>query len=34
MRISSSIAVDADFEMNLIRVGDTHWPAGDPVPTH
>ena len=22
------------FEMNLIRVGDTHWPAGDPVPTH
>jgi len=22
------------FEMNLTRVGDTHWPAGDPVPTH
>jgi len=22
------------FEMNLTRVGDTSWPAGDPVPAH
>ena len=22
------------FEMNLVRVGDTGWPAGDPVPAH
>jgi hypothetical protein len=20
------------FEMNLTRIGDTQWPAGDPVP--
>jgi hypothetical protein len=22
------------FEMNLARVRDTNWPAGDPVPAH
>jgi hypothetical protein len=22
------------FEMNLTRIGDTRWPAGDPVPAH
>jgi hypothetical protein len=36
--VGERIAGDAPplqiFEMNLIRVGDTDWPAGNPVPAH
>jgi hypothetical protein len=33
-RIAAGGAPMQIFEMNLSRVGDTRWPAGDPVPAH
>jgi hypothetical protein len=33
-RIAGTAPPTQIFEMNLTRVGDTGWPAGDPVPAH